>query len=103
MLKFRIDMFIIVAIQCRVNYTPAKENAIPTTAEKAIKMTGCRFFVGFTARVRTSKTAASTKALKFKRFAIFSVSAYKSRFKNVISHTKTPAAAINAVDAGRSP
>ena len=43
------------------------------------------------------------KALKFKRFAIFSVSAYKSRFKNVISHTKTPAAAINAVDAGRSP
>ena len=96
-------MFIIVAIQGRVNYTPAKENAIPTAAENAIKMTGCRFFVGFTARVRTSKTAASAKALRLKRLAILSVSAYKSKFKNVISQTKIPAAAINAVDAGRSP
>ena len=59
---------------------------------------GCSFFVGFTHRVSTSSTAASKMAFQSKNAQPLSPVC-----TSVVPTTVSPAAAIMAEDAGRSP
>lgn len=76
---------------------------MPTTAAIAIKIIGCNFFTFGTRFVIVKITTPKATAFQLIKVIKFHIDRYRWGLNNAISPTEQQAAAINAVEAGRSP
>ena len=77
------------------------EKIIPITAENAMNIIGCSFFVNFTLFVNAQSTIARTIPCQF---ILFTLNVFMlSNEKRLVAITLSPAAATRAVEAGRKP